>query len=112
MTWMRVAIVGGGIGGLAAANALVRAGVEVHVVEGADGIHSTLQQYVTEPSKPISSGMVAYRGLIAANAVNWPDGAMRNWLGTGKHFMVYPVRGGELLNYVGFVATDALMKES
>jgi salicylate hydroxylase len=28
---------------------------------------------------------------------------MRNWLGTGRHFLVYPVRAGELVNYVGFV---------
>src|SRR5262249_23657827 len=26
-------------------------------------------------------------------------------MGDGKHFMVYPVRRGELLNYVGFVPT-------
>ena len=27
------------------------------------------------------------------------------WMGDGKHFIVYPVRGGRLLNYVGFVPT-------
>jgi salicylate hydroxylase len=37
---------------------------------------------------------------------------MRNWLGAGKHFLVYPVRAGELINYVGFVPTDEQMKES
>jgi salicylate hydroxylase len=37
---------------------------------------------------------------------------MRNWLGRGKHFLVYPVRAGELINYVGFVQTDEEMKES
>jgi len=26
-------------------------------------------------------------------------------MGDGKHFMVFPVRGGRLLNYVGFVPT-------
>jgi salicylate hydroxylase len=34
------------------------------------------------------------------------------WLGPAKHFLTYPVRGGELLNYVGFVPADAEMKES
>ena len=29
-----------------------------------------------------------------------------------KDFLVYPVRAGELINYVGFVPTDELMKES
>ena len=37
---------------------------------------------------------------------------MRNWLGPGKHFLVYPVRAGDLINYVGFVQTDEEMKES
>ena len=37
---------------------------------------------------------------------------MRNWLGAGKHFLVFPVRAGELVNYVGFVKTDEPMKES
>ena len=29
------------------------------------------------------------------------------WMGDGKHFIVYPVRGGRLLNYVGFVPTKS-----
>ena len=37
---------------------------------------------------------------------------MRNWLGAGKHFLVYPVRGGDLVNYVGFVSTGEQMQES
>jgi salicylate hydroxylase len=34
------------------------------------------------------------------------------WLGKGKHFLTFPVRGGELINYVGFVPADKEMKES
>jgi salicylate hydroxylase len=82
------------------------------VVVGADGIHSALQPYVVEPSAPVSSGSMAYRGVIPSASVDWPDGAMRNWLGAGKRFMVYPVRAGELLNYVGFVPVDEQIKES
>ena len=82
------------------------------VVVAADGIHSALQQYVVEPSAPIPSGSMAYRGIISAASVDWPAGAMRNWLGPGKRFMVYPVRAGELLNYVGFVPMDQQIKES
>src|SRR5215813_8197031 len=36
------------------------------VVIGADGIHSTLQQYVTTPSAPLYSGSIACRGVIRA----------------------------------------------
>jgi 2-polyprenyl-6-methoxyphenol hydroxylase-like FAD-dependent oxidoreductase len=85
---------------------------EADVVVGADGIHSALQRYVTEPKAPLHSGSIAYRGVIAAESVGWPTGAMRNWLGLGKHFMAYPVRGEQLLNYFGFVATDEHMRES
>jgi salicylate hydroxylase len=82
------------------------------VVIGADGIHSSLQQYVTTPSAPLYSGSIAYRGVIPAESVSWPKGAMRNWLGAGKHFLVFPVRANELVNYVGFVRSDEPLKES
>ena len=82
------------------------------VVVAADGIHSRLQQFVVPPSAPLPSGSVAYRGVVSAAQVSWPRGAMRNWLGAGKHFLVYPVRGGDLVNYVGFVSTDEQMQES
>jgi salicylate hydroxylase len=82
------------------------------VVIAADGIHSTLQQFVVAPSLPLFSGSVAHRGVVPAASVSWPLGAMRNWLGAGKHFLVFPVRAGELINYVGFVTTDEQTKES
>jgi salicylate hydroxylase len=82
------------------------------VVVAADGIHSTLQRLVVTPSAPLFSGSVAHRGLVSAANVSWPPGGMRNWLGTGKHFLVFPVRAGELINYVGFVTTDERTKES
>jgi salicylate hydroxylase len=82
------------------------------VVVGADGIHSALQPFVVPPSQPIFSGSVASRGIIRAASVSWPAGAMRNYLGAGKHFLVFPVRGGELLNYVGFITTDEATRES
>jgi 2-polyprenyl-6-methoxyphenol hydroxylase-like FAD-dependent oxidoreductase len=82
------------------------------VVIAADGIHSTLQQFVTPPSPPLPSGSVAYRGIVSAAAVGWAPGTMRNWLGPGKHFLVFPVRANELVNYVGFVASGTLAVES
>ena len=35
-----------------------------------------------------------------------------NWVGQGKHFLVFPVRAGTLLNYVGFLPADEQMRES
>jgi salicylate hydroxylase len=86
--------------------------IAADVVVAADGIHSTLQQYVTPPSPPLPAGTQAYRGVISAASVAWPPGQMRNWLGPGKHFLVFPVRANELVNYVGFVSTDKLRTES
>jgi salicylate hydroxylase len=86
--------------------------VSADVVIGVDGIHSTLQSFVTAPSKPLFSNTIAYRGVLDCASVGWPHGAVRNWLGFGKHFLAYPLRGGELLNWVAFVPTDEQMKES
>jgi salicylate hydroxylase len=79
---------------------------EADVVIAADGIHSTLQQYITESKPPEYSGSRAYRGLVARDKLaDWRDEAHQVWMGDGKHFMVFPVRSGRLLNYVGFVPT-------
>ena len=34
------------------------------------------------------------------------------WAGSSKHFLVFPVRHGAMVNYVGFVPTDEEMRES
>ena len=86
---------------------------EADVVVGADGIHSVLRPYVFPPSHPVFSGTVAYRGTVRSDLVpDWPQEAWLMWLGKGKHFLVYPLRAGALINYVGFVPADAEMKES
>jgi salicylate hydroxylase len=88
--------------------------VEADVVIAADGIHSTLQRYVVEPRRPVFSGVVAYRGVMpAARVPGWPwPQALVNWVGQGKHFLVFPVRAGTLLNYVGFLPADEQTRES
>ncbi|GGX19273.1 salicylate hydroxylase [Pigmentiphaga litoralis] len=83
------------------------------VVIAADGINSVLQKYVVEPSAPEYAGCRAYRGLISAAMIpEWRPEAHQVWMGDGKHFMVFPVRRGELLNYVGFVPTTNATAES
>jgi salicylate hydroxylase len=59
----------------------------------------------------VFSGVVAYRGLVPRLA-EYPDGAIRMWMGEGRHFLVFPVRAGQLLNYVGFVQTATAVRES
>jgi len=81
------------------------------VVIGADGIHSVLQGFVVAPAEPVFSGVVAYRGLVPRLA-EYPVGTIRMWMGEGRHFLVFPVRAGRLLNYVGFVSSDTAVRES
>jgi 2-polyprenyl-6-methoxyphenol hydroxylase-like FAD-dependent oxidoreductase len=88
--------------------------VEADVVIAADGIHSALQRYVVEYRPPVFSGVAAYRGVMPAGRMPdwmWPH-ALVNWVGQGKHFLVFPVRAGTLLNYVGFLPADKQMRES
>jgi salicylate hydroxylase len=81
------------------------------VVIGADGIHSVLQGFVVEPAEPVFSGVVAYRGLVP-RLDSCPAGALRMWVGESRHFLVFPVRAGQLLNYVGFVPSGTSVRES
>jgi salicylate hydroxylase len=86
---------------------------EADIVVAADGIHSAFQKYIVEPKPPEYSGSRAYRGLISREKLPaWRDEAHQVWMGDGKHFMVFPVRSGQLLNYVGFVPTRNATKES
>jgi salicylate hydroxylase len=87
--------------------------VEGRLVIAADGIHSELRQFVVPPSRPVFSGSVAYRGVIARELVSdWPTDRWQMWLGKGRHFLTFPLRAGKLVNYVGFVPADEEMKES
>ena len=86
---------------------------EADVVVAADGIHSELRPYVFAPSKPMFHGTISYRGLVSReNLPDWPMDRWQMWAGPSKHFLVFPVRHGTMVNYVGFVPTDEYMKES
>ncbi len=87
--------------------------IEADVVIGADGIHSVLRPYVFPSSTPVFHGTVAYRGLVARESLpSWPMHRWQMWAGPSKHFLVFPVRRGTLVNYVGFVPAYDAMKES
>jgi salicylate hydroxylase len=86
---------------------------EADIVIAADGIHSELRHYAAPPSRPVFHGSVAYRGVLSHDLIpHWPTDRWLMWLGKARHFLTFPVRSGELINYVGFVPADAEMKES
>jgi salicylate hydroxylase len=72
-----------------------------------------MRPFVFPPSKPVFHGTIAYRGLVSRERLpDWPMDRWQMWVGPSKHFLVFPVRHGEMVNYVGFVPTDEAMKES
>ena len=71
-------------------------------VIGADGIHSKVRVCLFGPSKPVFTGCIAWRGLIRMDRLP-PHLAMMvgvNWLGPHGNVLHYPVRRGELMNFV------------
>jgi choline dehydrogenase-like flavoprotein len=111
-------VVGGGIGGIAAAVALARAGIDVRVYEQAQQLAEVGAGVSLAPNGlrmlerlGVGEGVVAYRGLVP-RPEEYPADAMRMWVGESKHFLVFPVRAGQLLNYVGFVPSDTSVRES
>jgi salicylate hydroxylase len=86
---------------------------EADIVIAADGIHSTLQRFVTEQATPVFSGQISYRGVLdTARVPWWPPRIFQVWMGEGKHVIVFPVRAGRMLNFVCFVPADEEMRES
>ena len=71
----------------------------------ADGVHSRLRDAAGVPAKTAFLGIMAWRGLVPAERLpaesRTPVGT--NWVGPGAHVITYPVRAGELYNFVGGV---------
>ena len=77
------------------------------VLVGADGLHSRVRQQLLNDGAPQPTAHRAYRALIAQSSL---PAALRSssvtaWLGPQMHVVQYPVRGGEWLNVVAFIAT-------
>ncbi len=83
-------------------------------VIGADGIHSKVRQELLGTGKPEFTGYVAWRGL--ASMENLPSHIAQmlgtNWLGPQGHVLHYPVRRGEIMNFITFVQRSDWQVES
>jgi salicylate hydroxylase len=84
------------------------------VLIGADGVHSRTRGQLTGADRAQFTGCVAWRGVVPMHRLS--SGHHRlvgtNWVGCGGHVVTYPVRGGELLNFVGIVERDDWQVES
>ncbi|MGB1234831.1 MAG: FAD-dependent oxidoreductase [Planktomarina sp.] len=82
----------------------------IHAAEliiGADGIHSSIRAQIVGSDKPRFTSNIAWRCVVPAMDV--PNTAKQTtiWAGEGRHAMTNWIRGGDLLNFVGMVETDA-----
>jgi len=74
------------------------------ILIGADGIHSVVRDILFGQSNPRFTGNVAWRAVVPSSALSQPlRGTSCAWFGRGKHAVTYPLRGGELVNFVGVV---------
>jgi 2-polyprenyl-6-methoxyphenol hydroxylase-like FAD-dependent oxidoreductase len=74
-------------------------------VIGADGIHSRVRECLFGMDQPEFTGCVAWRGLVPMSVLA-PDLARMvgtNWLGPRGHVLHYPVRRGEIMNFISIV---------
>ena len=82
------------------------------VLIGADGIKSAIRGQMLGAGKPRFTGNVAWRAVVPASALNAaPRHTSCAWFGRGKHAVTYPLRGGELVNFVGVVERDEPLNE-
>ena len=84
------------------------------VVVGADGVHSEIRRLIGGDRQPFFAGVAAWRGLVPMERL--PPTMQRdvgtNWVGPGGHVITYPVRRGELLNFVGIFEGESWPVES
>lgn len=86
---------------------------DADVVIAADGLRSIVRASMFDPQEPHHLGQIAYRGLVPRSALSakWHTGESQNLIGPGAVFVSYPVRQGEIINFVGLAKTDAWAQE-
>ena len=84
------------------------------LVVGADGVHSVVRQRLFGDDAATFTGVVAWRGVIRAERLEprLMASVAANWIGPGGHAVHYPLRRGELLNYVSVVERSDWRVES
>jgi len=79
--------------------------IHTEALVGADGLWSTVRNYVLPQIPPSFSGMLAYRALLPMQALPEKNRTQDVvvWVGARLHAVLYPVRGGDFLNLVVIV---------
>ncbi len=96
---------------LAFANGATR---DADIVIGADGIHSVVRRALYGDDNPAYTGQMVWRALLKGSIVPpellEPTGHVQ-WIGAGRHFFAYYLRGRDVLNIVTQEDTDKWVEE-
>jgi salicylate hydroxylase len=88
--------------------------LEADILIGADGIKSKVQACMLGQTSAEFTGQIAWRGVVEANKL--PSELIKPnanlWVGPGKHFVSYYLRGGDLVNFVAVQERTDWQKES
>src|SRR5947209_14770769 len=73
---------------------------------GADGIWSSVRHHLFPEVQPQFSGLIAWRGTLAATALprEYTSPRVQLWMGPNAHLVAYPISGGRQINVVAVVA--------
>lgn len=84
------------------------------ILIGADGVHSRVRRALFGVSDAQFTGCVAWRGLIPREKIplHLQANVGTNWIGPGAHVIHYPLRSGDLMNFVGIVERSDWQVES
>ncbi len=95
---------------------LLEAGEQVRgdALIGADGVHSRIREALFGESRATFTGFMAWRGVVPMERL---PARLRQrhgmtWIGPHGHVVTYPLRRGELLNFVTAIERDDWLIES
>jgi 2-polyprenyl-6-methoxyphenol hydroxylase-like FAD-dependent oxidoreductase len=88
--------------------------VTADVLLAADGVHSAIRRQMFGEGRARFTGIMAWRGLVPMDRLppHMRQLVGTNWVGHGGHIVTYPLRRGELLNFVGAVERGNWLVES
>ena len=84
------------------------------ILIGADGIKSAIRDQIVGVTEPDYTGQVAWRATVDVEKlpIDFMDKIVAIWCGPKKHAVVYYLRSGKLLNFVGCVENNNWKEES